>query len=272
MSARVPPPPARARCACSKCRTPDVPRMVLDPRLRLRLADQRAGSAPARCGGVDTAAELTVRRGKAVQIGLLAAAGAAGLLGYTIAGARRTGTELDAALRKSIGDGYLDELDLPGPPRPAAPPRIGRPPVQLQGARHRGAARRALHRGRPQGAPRHPSPQGRQPRRCARADPGPRRWLDDRQQGAAGHPPDEPDGSGGLGLRVGQLPARAEVQVPDADRRREASDRLGPREHQGVRRRLVVRRHHRRLGGRPPRCSRCADSRSRRLPARLRGG
>lgn len=64
---------------------------------------------------VDTAAELTVRGGKASKLGLLAAAGAAGLLGYTIAGARRTGTELDAALRKSIGDGYLDELDLPGP-------------------------------------------------------------------------------------------------------------------------------------------------------------
>ncbi|GAA3521294.1 alpha/beta hydrolase [Aeromicrobium panaciterrae] len=64
---------------------------------------------------IDTAAELTVRRGKASRIGLLAAAGAAGLLGHTIAGARRTGTELDAALRQSIGDGYLADLDLPGP-------------------------------------------------------------------------------------------------------------------------------------------------------------
>lgn len=64
---------------------------------------------------IDTAAELTVRRGKASRLGLLGAAAAAGLLGYTIAGARRTGTELDAALRKSIGDGYLDELELPGP-------------------------------------------------------------------------------------------------------------------------------------------------------------
>ncbi|MCW2799980.1 MAG: alpha/beta hydrolase [Aeromicrobium sp.] len=64
---------------------------------------------------IDTAAELTVRRGKASRLGLLAAAAAAGLLGYTIAGARRTGTQLDEALRKSIGDGYLDALDLPGP-------------------------------------------------------------------------------------------------------------------------------------------------------------
>ncbi|MDR7085398.1 acetyl esterase/lipase [Aeromicrobium panaciterrae] len=64
---------------------------------------------------IDTAAELTVRRGKASRIGLLAGVAAAGLLGYTIAGARRTGTELDAALRESIGDGYLDELELPGP-------------------------------------------------------------------------------------------------------------------------------------------------------------
>ncbi len=64
---------------------------------------------------VDTAAELTVRRGKASRLGLLAGAAAVGMLGYSIAGARRTGTELDAALRESIGDGYLDELDLPGP-------------------------------------------------------------------------------------------------------------------------------------------------------------
>ena len=64
---------------------------------------------------VDTAAELTVRRGRASRVGLVAAAAAAGLLGYTIAGARRTGTELDKALRESIGDGYLDDLDLPGP-------------------------------------------------------------------------------------------------------------------------------------------------------------
>ncbi|WP_332644973.1 alpha/beta hydrolase [Aeromicrobium sp.] len=64
---------------------------------------------------VDTIAELTVRGGKPSRIGLVAAAAAAGLLGYTIAGARRTGTELDAALRESIGDGYLDELEVPGP-------------------------------------------------------------------------------------------------------------------------------------------------------------
>ena len=63
----------------------------------------------------DTAAELTVRRGKASRLGLLAGTAAVGMLGYTIAGARRTGTELDDALRKSIGDGYLDEIDMPGP-------------------------------------------------------------------------------------------------------------------------------------------------------------
>lgn len=66
---------------------------------------------------IDTAAELTVRRRTSApsRTGLLAATAAAGLLGYTIAGARRVGTELDEALRKSIGDGYLDEIDLPGP-------------------------------------------------------------------------------------------------------------------------------------------------------------
>ncbi len=64
---------------------------------------------------LDTAAELTVRKGKPSRVGLVAAATAAGLLGYTIAGARRVGTVLDEALREGIGDGYLDELDLPGP-------------------------------------------------------------------------------------------------------------------------------------------------------------
>lgn len=63
---------------------------------------------------VDTAAELTVRPGRSSRLGLAAGAVAAGLLGYTIAGARRTGTQLDDALRSSIGDGYLDEIDLPG--------------------------------------------------------------------------------------------------------------------------------------------------------------
>jgi acetyl esterase/lipase len=66
---------------------------------------------------IDTAAELTVRRrtSRPSRLGLLAAAAGAGLLGYSVAGARRVGTELDQALRESIGDGYLDELDLPGP-------------------------------------------------------------------------------------------------------------------------------------------------------------
>ena len=66
---------------------------------------------------VDTAAELTVRRRRSApsMTGMVAAGAAAGLLGYSIAGARRVGTELDQALRDSIGDGYLDQIDLPGP-------------------------------------------------------------------------------------------------------------------------------------------------------------
>lgn len=66
---------------------------------------------------LDTAAELTVRRrrGRPSRTGVVAAAAAVGLLGYTVAGSRRVGTELDAGLRASIGDGYLDEIDLPGP-------------------------------------------------------------------------------------------------------------------------------------------------------------
>lgn len=66
---------------------------------------------------IDTAAELTVRRRKSTPsaTGLVAAAAAAGLLSYAIAGSRRVGTELHEALRQSIGEDYLDVLDLPGP-------------------------------------------------------------------------------------------------------------------------------------------------------------
>jgi acetyl esterase/lipase len=76
------------------------------------LAPQLLGAAL-----VDTAAELTVRRrtSKPSTTGLVAAAAAAGLLGYAIAGSRRVGTELDDALRHSIGENYLTDLDLPGP-------------------------------------------------------------------------------------------------------------------------------------------------------------
>ena len=66
---------------------------------------------------IDTAAELTVRRRSSSPstTGLVAAAAAAGLLGWTIASARRVGAELDEALRDSIGADYLSTLDLPGP-------------------------------------------------------------------------------------------------------------------------------------------------------------
>ena len=66
---------------------------------------------------LDTAAELSVRRRSSAPstTGLVAAAASAGLLAYSIAAARRVGTELDDALRESIGENYLTDLDLPGP-------------------------------------------------------------------------------------------------------------------------------------------------------------
>lgn len=66
---------------------------------------------------LDTAAELTLRRRTSVPsaTGLVAAAAGAGLLGWTIAGARRVGIELDEALGQSIGENYLTTIDLPGP-------------------------------------------------------------------------------------------------------------------------------------------------------------
>jgi acetyl esterase/lipase len=66
---------------------------------------------------LDTAAELTVRRRTSAPsaVGLVAAGAAAGLLGRAIVNARRVGTELDEALRQSIGEDYLSALDLPGP-------------------------------------------------------------------------------------------------------------------------------------------------------------
>lgn len=68
-------------------------------------------------GLLDTAAELTVRRRRSTPstVGLIAAGAAAGLLAHAISNSRRVGTELDEALRESIGEGYLAALDLPGP-------------------------------------------------------------------------------------------------------------------------------------------------------------
>lgn len=66
---------------------------------------------------LDTAAELTIRRrtSRPSKLGLVAAAASAGLLAYTIAGARRVGTELHEALIESIGEDYTATIDLPGP-------------------------------------------------------------------------------------------------------------------------------------------------------------
>jgi acetyl esterase/lipase len=66
---------------------------------------------------LDTAAELTVRRrtSKPSATGLVAAAATAGLLGYAIVGSRRVGKELHDTLCESVGEDYLDTLDLPGP-------------------------------------------------------------------------------------------------------------------------------------------------------------
>lgn len=66
---------------------------------------------------LDTAAELSVRRRKSAPstAGLVAAAAAAGLLGYAVAGSRRVGAELDDALRQSIGEDYASHLNLPRP-------------------------------------------------------------------------------------------------------------------------------------------------------------
>ncbi|EFQ82390.1 hydrolase, alpha/beta domain protein [Aeromicrobium marinum DSM 15272] len=66
---------------------------------------------------LDVAAELTVRRRRSrpSAVGLAAAAATAVLLGQAVASARRVGTELDDALRESIGEDYLTTLDLPGP-------------------------------------------------------------------------------------------------------------------------------------------------------------
>ncbi|TXL60891.1 alpha/beta hydrolase [Aeromicrobium terrae] len=65
-------------------------------------------------GLADTAAELLLRKDRS-KLGLLAAAAAAGMLSHSIARSRRTGTELDEALRESIGENYLETLDLAGP-------------------------------------------------------------------------------------------------------------------------------------------------------------
>ena len=98
----------------------------------------------------------------------------------------------------------------------------------------------------------------------AGAAPGPRRRLDHRQQGPAGHPADAAPRRQGLGLRGHQLPPGAPRPVPGPDHRREARHRLDPRAHRGVRRRPGLHRHHRRLGGRSPRVAGRRHSRTTR--------
>ena len=61
------------------------------------------------------------------------------------------------------------------------------------------------------------------------------------------------------------------VRLPRAPRRRQARDRLDPRARQGVRRRPVLHRDHRRLGRRPPGRAGGPDPQRPRVPARLRG-
>ncbi len=247
-------------------------RLVGDAQLRPRLARQRAGSAPA-------GRRRDRHRGRADRTARQALTAGTRRRRRQPQGCWATRSPAPAApvpsstqaLREGIGDGYLDEIDLPGPldlrlPRGsvARPFNFRARDIEvLRNVPYTEGGRRAhldIRR-----------PKDRDLSRGPRADPDPRRRLDDRQQGAAGPPPDEPDGPAGLGLRLGELPARAEAPLPDPDRRRQTRDRLGAREHQGVRRRPVVRRHHRRLRRRPPRLARGADARPRRLPARLRG-
>ena len=204
-------------------------------------------------GAADTAAELTERRrrSKPSAIGLVAAAAAAGMLGWTIAGARRVGTELDEALKEGIGEDYLTTLELPGPDLRIPRGSVARPfkfhqhdVERIRNVSYTEGGRKArLDIYRPRDVDLSKAPV------LLQIHGG---GLDDRHQGAAGAPADEPDGAAGLGLRRVQLPARAEVPVPHPDRRREAGHRLGPREHRGVRRRPVVPRDHRRVGRRPP--------------------
>jgi len=64
---------------------------------------------------VDTALEVTVRRGRAApsRTGLALAAGTIGGLGYLIVNANRAATRVETNLRAGLGEDYLDALEEP---------------------------------------------------------------------------------------------------------------------------------------------------------------
>src|SRR3954449_7805967 len=65
---------------------------------------------------LDTAAELTVRRGKGRhpdRAGLLLAGAAAAGLGYLVLNAARSATHVETTLRRGLGEDYLEALEEP---------------------------------------------------------------------------------------------------------------------------------------------------------------
>jgi hypothetical protein len=119
----------------------------------------------------------------------------------------------------------------------ARDPSIGRqpPPAAAPALRHQPG--HPLRRVRPAEPSRHLAP--RRParrRRRPRAGAGPRRCLDDRQQGAAGCPAHGAPRRAGVGERGAQLPSVAARHLARPHHRREASHRLGQGAHRRVRR------------------------------------
>ena len=190
--------------------------------------------------------------------------------------------------------GSCDRRDRARPGRAPRPLRgratLASPTAASPGSRRRSRTSRA--RGRAEGAPRasrlpaadvrhprrqpHPRDQVRRGRRDAaaarrlpprrrrpdrrpaapRGDPGARRRLAGRVALRAGHPAAQPPRLNRLGRLQHRLPAEPAGDVPRPHRRRQAGDRLGPRERGRPRHRPRDDLHHRRLGRRTPDCAR----------------
>ena len=178
--------------------------------LRRRLADQRAGPAPAGADGrrhghardrpAPRARPGSRWRGPTSRAWRSSSTRPGGCRSTP----RRRWSRGSASTTSSSSTRAPTPADLATPWRAAGQPVPASAPQDVE-VRPR---RRLRPRARPARAARRLPPAGRRRRRRAGAAAGARRRLDARQQGPAGHPADAAPGRQGLGLRGDQLPAR----------------------------------------------------------------
>ncbi len=185
----------------------------------------------------------------------LALAGASAVgLSFVIAQGRLARQQAEDALSEALGEEWVDGLETaPSPADLAVPWRQLVYPFRMRNREVRVERDIAYNDHGKRGLLDVYFPRERAGRGSTRAAPGARRRVDDRQEGPAGHPAHAAPGRQGVGLRGDQLPSRPARPVPGPHHRRQAGDRLDPREHLRLRRRPRLHRDHRWIGRRPPR-------------------